>query len=304
MQLALPPVRLKPDLTAAVVICTRNRPAQLRKCLEAVAYLARTPDELIVVDNTSGDKETEYVALEFSAHYILEPIQGLSRARNRALLESKSEIVAYLDDDSVPDEHWLELLLEPFADPRVASVTGGTIMPGSPVDDANRERTWLLSNNDRQWFEIAAFGGLGIGTNMALRRVACMGWSVFDERLGRGALFEGMEEHHAFLRLVSLSYYAAHVPAAIVFHRSQKSGEIKREARNQIGYAMLLFAEYPMHRLELLGFLFRRLRRRPLKWLRDSPDPGEIITSGWRVLLNATFSAVPLFLRNRKPKRT
>jgi glycosyltransferase involved in cell wall biosynthesis len=262
----------------------------------------RTPDEVFVVDNTSGDKETESVALEFSARYTVEPIVGLSRARNRALIEGDSEIVAYLDDDAVPDERWLELILEPFADPCVAVATGSTILPGARLSGDSSERPWRLTNKDAKWFEIAAFGGLGIGTNMALRRSACTGWSVFDERLGRGALFEGMEEHHAFVRLLTLGHIAAHVPAAIVFHRSQMRGDIKQEARNQIGYSMLLFSEYPSHRLELFKFLIRRMRHRPLTWPRDSPDPGEIITSGWRVLLKASISAVPLYLRNRKPK--
>jgi glycosyltransferase involved in cell wall biosynthesis len=263
--------------------------------------LARTPDEVVVVDNTSGDKETESAAREFSARYTLEPVPGLSRARNRALSEGGSEVVAYLDDDAIPDERWLDSILEPFANPNVAAVTGDTILPESCVA-TNPEPAWLLCNKDPQWFEIAAFGGLGIGTNMALRRSACMGWNVFDERLGRGALFEGMEEHHAFVRLISLGHSAAHVPAAIVFHRSQKRGDIKQEARNQIGYSMLLFSEYPSHRLDLMRFILRRVRHRPLSWPRDSPDPGEIITSGWRVLLNASLGAVPLFLRNRKPK--
>ncbi len=108
MQLASPPARLKPNLTAAVVICTRNRPIALRKCLEAVARLTRTPDEVVVVDNSSGDKETESAAREYSARYTLEPIEGLSRARNRGLIEGNSDIVAYLDDDAMPDERWLE----------------------------------------------------------------------------------------------------------------------------------------------------------------------------------------------------
>ncbi len=302
MQLASPPARLKPNLTAAVVICTRNRPIALRKCLEAVARLTRTPDEVVVVDNSSGDKETESAAREYSARYTLEPIEGLSRARNRGLIEGNSDIVAYLDDDAMPDERWLELILEPFADPCVATVTGDILLPGSCVSGNSPEPSWRLSNKDPRWFEIAAFGGLGIGTNMALRRSACAGWNVFDERLGRGGLFEGMEEHHAFVRLLSMGHSAAHVPAAIVFHRSQIHGDIKQEARNQIGYSMLLFSEYPSHRLDLLRFLFRRARRRPLTWPRDAPDPGEIITSGWRVLLTAGLSAVPLFFRNRRPK--
>jgi glycosyltransferase involved in cell wall biosynthesis len=226
----------------------------------------------------------------------------LSRARNRGLAESNSEIVAYLDDDAVPDERWLEFLLEPFADPRVAVVTGGTNSSESRACGSNQESTRFLSNKDRQWFEIAAFGGLGIGANMALRKAACAGWKVFDERLGRGAPFQGAEEHHAFVHFLSLDYCAAHVPAAIVFHSCQKPDNIKQEVRNQIAYSMVLFSEYPGRRLDLLRFVFRRARRKPLTWPRDAPDPGEIITSGWRVLLAASLSAVLLFFRTRKPK--
>jgi len=300
MQLDTPRVFEETDLTSTVVICTRNRPTLLRKCLEGIAHLERAPDEVIVVDNTSGDEETEAVAREFAAVYTSEPIQGLSRARNRGLAESNSEIVAYLDDDAVPDERWLKLLLEPFADPRVAFATGGTISLASRAGGINQEPTRFLSNKDRQWFEIAAFGGLGIGANMAVRKVACKGWKVFDERLGRGAPFHGAEEHHAFVHFLSLSYCAAHVPAAIVFHSCQKPDNIKLEARNQIAYSMLLFSEYPGHRLDLLRFFFRRALRKPLTWPRDSPDPGEIISCGWRVLLAQSFSAALLFLRTRK----
>ena len=135
---------------------------------------------------------------------------------------------------------------------------------------------------------------------MALRKAACIGWKVFDERLGRGAPFQGTEEHHAFVHFLSLSYRAAYVPAAIVFHSCQKPDNIKLEARNQIAYSMLLFCEYPGQRLDLLRFLFRRALRKPLTWPRDSPDPGEIITCGWRVLLAESFSAALLFFRTRK----
>lgn len=300
MQIDTPRVFEESDLTTTIVICTRNRPKLLRKCLEGIANLERTADEVIVVDNTSGDEETEAVAREFAAVYTVEPIQGLSRARNRGLAESNFEIVAYLDDDAVPDERWLKLLLEPFADPHVAVVTGGTDSPESRASGSNPKPTRYLSNKDHQWFEIAAFGGLGIGTNMAVRKAACKGWKVFDERLGRGAPFHGAEEHNAFVHFLSLSYCAAQVPAAVVFHSCQKPDNIKLEARNQIAYSMLLFSEYPGHRLDLLRFFFRRALRRPLTWPRDAPDPGEIITCGWPVLLAESFSAALLFFRTRK----
>ena len=289
-------------MTATVVICTRNRPALLRKCLESIAHLERTPDEVIVVDNTSGDKEAEVVAREFAAIYTVEPIPGASRARNRGLVESHSEVVAYLDDDATSDVHWLGYVLGPFKDPQVAVVVGTVVTPQSPAESGSRQAGRFLTNRDSRWFEIAAFGGLGTECNMALRRKACAGQRVFDERLGRGAPFQIAEGNYAFALLLLRGYTAVYLPDAIVFHPSLKPLEIAQEARNRVAYWMLLFSEFPSHRLDLLRFLFRRMRRKPLTWSRDAPDPGEIVSSGWRVLLAASVSAALLFFRTKKPR--
>ena len=72
-------------LTVTIVICTRNRPCLLRECLQAVSRLDPKPDEVLVVDNTQGNKETEDAAAELGARYTIEPVTGLSRARNRGL---------------------------------------------------------------------------------------------------------------------------------------------------------------------------------------------------------------------------
>ena len=254
-----------------------------------------------MVDNSAGDKETESAAREFSARYAVEPMAGLSRARNRGLTESNFEIIAYLDDDTVPDERWLGFLLAPFADLGVAAVTGEVISPESSVSGNESETVRSLSKNNPKWFEIAAFGGLGIGANMALRKTACTGWKVFDERLGRGAPIEGGEESHVFVALLSLGYCAVHNPAAKVIHPS-KPIRVEQAAPRAIAYWLLLFFEFPEHRLELIQFLFRRLRHKPLTWQRSSPDLGPIITSGWRVRINACLAGILLYLRARKSK--
>ena len=225
----------------------------------------------------------------------------MSRARNRGISESNSDIVAYLDDDAVPDEHWLRNMLGPFKDPKVAAVAGRIVTPESSADNGTGQVVRFLSNKDPKWFEIATFGGFGLGSNMAIRRNAGAGQKVFDERLGRGAPFQIAEENYAIAFLVSHGYTAVYLPDAIVFHPPLKCGDVKQEARNRIAYWMLLFSEFPSRRLDLLRFLFRRMRRKPLTWPRDAPDPGEIITSGWRVLLAASLSAVLLFFHTRKP---
>ena len=291
----------KQELAVSLVICTRFRPSALRACLGAIAALKRQPDELIVVDNSTGDKDTEDLAQEFSAVYITEPTVGLSRARNRGLAASTAPIVAFLDDDALPDEHWLEQIIGPFADTRVAVVTGAVIVP-EPERQAEPLQPIFLEKSDMRWFEIAAFGGLGIGTNMALRKSACGTPDFFDKRLGRGAPFHGMEEHHAFAKLLSKGYCAVHLPGAIVYHTSQNPMNVDREAGFHFAYTMLLFAEFPQARKALLRFLFQRMRRKPLTWVRDTPDPGVIVTSNWRVLLNASLSGTLLYLKTRKSK--
>ncbi len=285
-------------LTSTIVICTRNRSHLLTECLQAVSHLDPKPDEVLVVDNTQGNKETEDAAAEFGARYTIEPVTGLSRARNRGMAESNTDIVAYLDDDAIPERDWLGVLMAPFADDRLAASTGRVVTPDS---DHQLRTPRTLSNLDPHWFEISTFGGMGLGSNMAFRKSACP-QPMFDVRLGRGAPFEIGEESYALARLLTNDYKAVYQPAAVVFHPPLSRDSIEHEARNSITYWLLLFKEFPEQRMSLIKFIIRRLRRKPLNWDRDPQEPGEIVTSRWRVLLKAGFQALWLFWRTPKPK--
>jgi len=98
-----------------------------------------------------------------------------------------------------------------------------------------------ISNQDEYWFERAAFGGLGIGTDMAVRKGACAGFKLFDERLGRGAPLNAMEEDHAFVRLLEMGHRAAFVTNAIVVHPSEKRATIEQDSLRLVAYFWLLF---------------------------------------------------------------
>lgn len=288
-------------LTATVVICTRNRPALLHKCLAAVARLDPAPDAVLVVDNSEGNKETEDVTHEFGASYTVEPRLGLSRARNRGLAECDTDVVVYLDDDAIPARDWLGLLMAPFADEKTGASTGRVITPESSNEGLHEESPRSLSNHVPQWFEIATFGGMGLGSNMALRKQACISPKLFDERLGRGAPFHIGEENYAFARLLANGYRVVYLPSAVVFHPPLSRDTIEHEAQNSITYWLLLFAEFPEQRMNLVRFILRRLRHKPLDWPRNPQEPGEIVTSGWRVLVKASIKGLWLFLRT--PKR-
>lgn len=120
-------------LKFSVVICTKRRSNILARCLSAVSHLNPAPDQVIVVDNTDGDEETERVAREFGARYVIEPKAGLGRARKRGLAECEADAVAYLDDDAVPDTDWLTTQLAAYERKKTPmSITGKVLHIGSP----------------------------------------------------------------------------------------------------------------------------------------------------------------------------
>ena len=282
--------------SVSVVICSRNRPALLQNCLAAVSRLDPAPNQVLVIDNSEGDNDTRNVAQEYGFRYTIEPVRGLSRARNRGLSECDSDIVAFLDDDASPEPDWLGQMLVPFADIRIGATTGRVITPDCQNSDAPQQNSRTLSNQDWRWFEIAAFGGLGTGTNMAFRKRALPIQRFFDERLGRGAPFEIAEENHAFACLLSRGYQIVHLPSAIVYHPRHGRTSIRNEARNSFAYWLLLFTEFPGQRRNILHFLIRRLRGTPLDWPRDSREPGDIVSSSWRVLFLAAIRGLWMFI--------
>lgn len=300
---ALPTAKSKEvPLTSTVVICTRNRPALLQACLTSIRNLNYRPTEILVVDNSDGDESTRRVAQDHGARYAIEPVRGLSRARNRGIRECRTDLMAFLDDDVIPEANWLGNLIEAFSDPETAAATGCVITPSSPAGEGPSELR-SINNQHPHWVEIAAFGGLGFGANMAFRRNALCDGHFFEERLGRGAPFEIAEESYAFVWLLSHGNRVVYVPSAAVHHPPLTRTSIEREARNSFAYWLLLLADFPQQRADLVRFLFRRLRGKPLEWQRDSQEPGEIVSSSKMVLLRAAFKGLWLFVRTAKSER-
>ena len=304
-ELQVPPARLENRdeyaASCAVVICTHNRPTQLDRCLEAVTRLDYPQFDVLVVDNASGDERTREVAARWGVGYIFEPVIGASRARNCGARACHTEIVAFLDDDAVPEPAWLSSLTREFEDPQVFAV-GGRILALSIETEAEllfasmggfdqgRERREV----DRQtpsWFEIANFGGIGDG-NMAFRRCAFDEWPGFDERLGRGTVLNGGEEHHAFFSLIDQGYRAVYTPDAIIRHpyprtmQDLRARHLKHLAAST-GYFTFLFVEEPQYRRFVIKYVTQALAGMKRTWRAQVVEPQvySSIAPWWRRLL-------------------
>ncbi|MFD1909539.1 glycosyltransferase family 2 protein [Paenibacillus rhizoplanae] len=107
----------------SIIICTYNRSALLVKTLHSLLPLENLHQaEIIVVDNQSTDDTAAAIkgfigtyGDDMDIRYLLEPVQGLSAARNTGILASKSQLIAFLDDDAIPCRTWITTIVSTFA---------------------------------------------------------------------------------------------------------------------------------------------------------------------------------------------
>ena len=86
----------------SVIIPTLDRYELLRRALDSVLKQTKKPREIIVVDNGSKDNTHQMVTSLFSCvNYLKENKGGVSAARNKGILSSKSKWIALLDSDDV-----------------------------------------------------------------------------------------------------------------------------------------------------------------------------------------------------------
>ena len=119
-----------------IAIPTHNRAATLRETLASVSALAipaGIDTECLVVDNASTDDTTR--TIETSAHNsalrvrrVFEARLGSSFARNRAVAESASDFIFFIDDDVIVEPDWAAELLASLRD-RNLDAACGMVLP-------------------------------------------------------------------------------------------------------------------------------------------------------------------------------
>jgi O-antigen biosynthesis protein len=295
------------DPACSIVVCTRHRAELLTRCLRSLTELDYPTYELIVVDNTVGDPEVEQQAAGFDARYVVESRTGLSRARNAGARAARGEIIAYTDDDAVAERDWLRKHAAALQDPTLGATTG-RILPTSLDTPAARryaaaggenlgDVAFRVDQDTPAWFEMANFGGVGAGANIALRRTLFEGGWGFRESLGPGARIPG-EEHYAFFAIIRAGHGIAYVPGAIVYHDYPRTPSAlarrrSRILRGTVAYMAMLLVEEPEFRRDTLRYMWEAARGNRRGWRRGDTDR----RLGNRLqLAGAVGTGVPLYL--------
>jgi GT2 family glycosyltransferase len=245
----------RPNPTVSVVVATRNRTDHLRVCLDALLRLDPAPDEILVVDNAPSDDRTRELCAQYPVRYVLEPTPGASRAHNRGIQETTGDLIAFTDDDVVPDEHWLRGLGDSFDDPLVAAVTGyvAPLQIESRAQYLFERQGGFDRGSERRMFDgrhvppaVAAMQ-VGATANVVIRRSALARYGVFSEDLGCGVLVDGADESELFYRLLAARLRLVHEPSRLVWHNHRASMEELAKLQQTYSVAVVAFC------LRLLG---------------------------------------------------
>ncbi len=212
-----------------VAVCTFNRSRHLRACVDALAAQTFAVDgfDILIVDNASTD-DTSEVAAELAARhanvlYVFAPKQGAGPARNEAMRQTKTPLLAYMDDDQIARPDWLANLVAPFDAVPDLAIAGGEVLPvwETPRPDWLDDSFLKFYSVDLGWSKVArplADGEWLLEGNICFDVEALRRAGGFDERFGpRGTAFVYGEGFviEVIRRAGGIAWY---VPGAIADH--------------------------------------------------------------------------------------
>lgn len=272
-------IRRSPDFS--IVINTLNRGASLNATLNSFKWLRYDGDfEVIVVNGPSTDNSEDVIA-SWGGHIRSArcPVANLSVSRNIGICLARGELIAFIDDDAIPEPEWLQQLAAAYDDPQVGGA-GGFVFDHTGYDFqatycvvdrfgtadafAPDPMPYLSYPNSLRFPHL-------LGANSSFRTTALLGIGGFDEEY---EYF--LDETDVCARIVDAGYLIAQLPNAFVHHKYAPSNirGNNRVARfrypiikNKI-YYMLKHARqfHPMDRVLQEQAAFVEDQRKEMQW--------------------------------------
>jgi succinoglycan biosynthesis protein ExoM len=256
------------DAHITTCVCTFKRPEYLDALIRALQ--CQVLDNLIthsivVVDNdrlcSARAVVESFSGSTVPVHYFVEPEQNISLARNKAILESRGEYIAFIDDDEIPVSNWLITLYRTCKEQQAEGVLGPVFPRYESATPEWVKRGRFYERPNHVTGEILSWKNTRTG-NVLLRR------TLFrePENWFRREFGSGGEDRDLFRRLIAQGLkfvWCAEapvyemVPAArctrgFMLRRALLRGQHRRFTRVQLAQSALAIPAYTM----LLPFLF------------------------------------------------
>ncbi|GCE24287.1 glycosyltransferase family 2 protein [Dictyobacter kobayashii] len=225
----------------SVVVPTYKRPDYLERCLRALLSLdfIAADFEIIIVDDANSAatrQQVEELAQRsqsdgYTIMYVpmAGALHGPAAARNAGWQQARGEIIAFIDDDCIPELSWLKAGVAAFDDD-LAAVAGKIVVP---LQHEYTDYEYSVSQLSQAEFVTA---------NCFYRRSVLQRLSGFDARYRRS----WCEDTDLFFKLLEHNLPYLKVPAAIVMHpvRPARWGTSLRQQKKGL-YEALLFKKHP-----------------------------------------------------------
>lgn len=216
-------INLKSYPFVSIVVATYNGESYITNCIKSLlmqSYPRERREIIVVVDPKTSDHTAQIVS-EFPVTVLLGPQGGPAACRNEGLENTKGEIVAFIDDDSVADKYWLENLISHFPDPEIAGVGGKPVDPHEGVfHEYNRIIGGLLADDPVEAQEdgkiyISKENYITLPTaNICYLKKVFKDVGGFDTRFKRAAA----EDRDLLWKILKKDYKLVYDPTAITYH--------------------------------------------------------------------------------------
>lgn len=219
-----------PKLSA--IVCTYDRYSHLDSAIQSLLAQSLAPGEIeiLIVDNSPDQQAAAAFGTRYAQvpqlRYVLEPVAGLSNARNTGLALAAAPIAGFIDDDATADPGWAAGILRAFASfDTPAGAVGGKVRP-------------VFTSPRPGWLADSLLGYIGVidcgpamramppgetifGCNMALDKNLAQQLGGFSRQLGRigsGLTLLSNEEPELFARMRGTGKAIVYTPDALVHH--------------------------------------------------------------------------------------
>ncbi len=224
----------------SIVIPTFKRPALLKQCLKALMRqeFSKCEYEIIVVSD-GPDETTSSVVNDFSSgspplpsiKYDFLPLKkGPAAARNKGWKQARGELIAFTDDDCIPNRYWLETIWKAYVQNKGMAFTGKVLVPRPPRPTDHERNISLLEN--------AAF----VTANCFCPREVLEQVGGFDERFS----IAWREDSDLEFRLLQNHIRITYIEDAIIIHpvRQARWG-VSLNEQQKSRFNALLYKKHP-----------------------------------------------------------
>ena len=201
----------------SIVIPTFNRGVQLQVCLDALSR-GFPPDAETIVVSDGGDRAAFPDLSRFEKTLNLRVVHaehgGPAHARNRGLEHARAPIVAFIDDDCLPQSGWLDRIAGSVAlDPPTAA--GGITLNGLPENVWSAAAQLILDMGERDQRERNYDPVFYPTNNIAFPTESLRGIGGFD------SAFRTSEDREVCRRWLQAGYRLVKAPDAVLAHAPQ-----------------------------------------------------------------------------------